>query len=233
MKNIVLIICLFSFTSCFKSKQQFVSLDVPKKSYQPDVITDINFIGKAEGTGKNYELFGFIRWGDNQRADYEGQSADSFPGNEKILKTKQAAVYNAIQGRKDSYLIDTQFRTTEKDFLIFRSVKTEVSGQEIEKGNYRQIKKYTTDKSDTLLLPYTYTVSRNGQEVTSISASRDIPPYVANTINVTDSGSNNNTDFIINKSAQTYQDYSNPQSLQPLQGRLNDIRDRVEALNQR
>ena len=191
MKNVLPLILTLLLSSCFSSTQQSSQLNYDRRnSDNTQVTSDINFLGKVEGSGSQSELFGIFSWGDSGRANYEGEFADNFKGNEMIKVSKQAAVYNALQGQKDSFLIDPQFRTTDKNFLIFKSTKTEVVGQKASKANYRQIKRFTSDKTDTQLLPFTYSVTRNGVDVTSISASRDVPPHFTDTIKVKiDSGS--------------------------------------------
>ena len=197
-----------------------------------EVTADMNFLGKTVGTGKRYELFGLLRWGDSGRASYEGEYDDNFFGNERIRCTKQAAVFNALQGQDDSYLIDPQFRTTDNDFLIFKSTKTEVSGQRVAKENYRQIKRFTTDRSETTPIPYTYSVKRNGVEVTSISASRDIPVHVTDTINVVEAG--NKVSTVLNKGQPKTNNYNtNSNSSQSLRDQLNDYSQRIQDLQKR
>ena len=244
MKYWILLVTTLLLASCFTNVSQDNRLSYNKSPiHSSEVTTDINFIGETEGDGNRYELFGLFKWGDTGRADYEGQYADSFIGGENLLKTKQAAVYNAIEGHKDSFLIDPQFRTTEKDYLFFKSVKSEVVGQHAKKSNYRQIKRYTTDSSDTVRLPYTYSVKRNGVEVTSISASRDIPPHVTDTINFVESQSGTTLNLnkypsggdYSNRPAYNYQRYepvvgNQNQSLEKL---ISEHRKKVEELQQK
>ena len=210
MKNYFLLPLLSLLTGCFTNVSQDNRLGYNKAPIQTsDVTSDIDFIGQTQGQGSRYELFGIFKWGDSGRADYEGQYVDSVIGNNDLIRSRQAAVYNAIGDQKGSYLIDPQFTTTEKDFIIFKSFKSDVVGQHAKKSNYRQIKRYTTDRSDTTLLPYSYSVNRNGVEVTSISASRDIPPHVTDTINLVESQSGNTLHLHRNSSYTDYPNYNN------------------------
>ena len=243
MKPFFIVPFLLLQASCFTNINQDNRLGYNNSPiHSSEVTTDISFIGETEGQGNRYELFGIFKWGDSGLADYEGQYADSFIGGESLLKTKQAAVYNAIEGRKDSFLIDPQFRTTEKDYIFFKSVKSEVIGQHAKKSNYRQIKRFTTDSSDTMRLPYTYSVKRNGVEVTSITASRDIPPHVTDTINLVESKSGSTLNInkgtvgsnVKTRPGHTYSPYdpvSNNQ-YQSLEARMRNHTKRIGELKQ-
>lgn len=158
------------------------------------ITSDISISGQTKGTGTRSELFGFIRWGDSGRASYEGEALDYFKGNEMVHASKQSAVYNALQGKPESFLLDPQFHSVEKNFFFFKRAKTEVVGQRATKNNYRQVKRFNTDNTKTLeldKLPHTFTIRRQGQEATKIIASRDIPDHVTSSITVTDAVSGN------------------------------------------
>ena len=73
--------------------------------------------------------------------------------------------------------------------MIFKTAKTQVVGRKANNKNYRQVKRFNTDHTETLLLedsPQTYTVSRNGREATQITTSGNITPVVTNTARVFD-----------------------------------------------
>lgn len=111
-----------------------------------------------------------------------------------VHASKQSAVYNALQGKPESFLLDPQFHSVEKNFFFFKRAKTEVVGQRATKNNYRQVKRFNTDNTKTLeldKLPHTYTIRRQGQEATKIIATRDIPDHVTSSITVTDAVSGN------------------------------------------
>jgi len=155
-------------------------------SENAQVTSDVNLLGKVQGEGNQVELFGFLRFGDSGRANYEDEYNDIFSGNEMIHSSKQSAVYNALQGETDTFLIDPQFRTTTSNFLIFKTTKSEVVGQKATKNNYRQIKRFTTDLTETVPLPHTYTVKRNGKESTTVITSHNLPAHVSDSISVVD-----------------------------------------------
>ena len=157
-------------------------------SENAQVTSDVNLLGKVQGEGNQVELFGLFRFGDNGRANYEDEYNDIFKGNEMIHSSKQSAVYNALEGETDTFLIDPQFRTTINNFLIFKTTKSEVVGQKAIKNNYRQIKRFTTDQTETVPLPHTYTVKRNGKESTSVITSHNLPSHVSDSISVVDTG---------------------------------------------
>jgi len=185
------------------------------------VTSDVNLLGKVQGEGNQVELFGFLRFGDNGRANYEDEYFDIINGNKMVYSSKQAAVYNALGGQTDTFLIDPQFRTTVNNFLIFKTTKSEVVGQKATKDNYRQIKRFTTDKTETLPLPHSYTVKRNGKESTTITASHNLPSHISDSISVVDSGSNVES-FNVSKSID--------RSLESLESRLHQNRNKLLRL---
>lgn len=182
-----IVLCLI-FVGCFSiSKKDAITEYDSQYMKNAQVTSDIQIAGAVKGTGTRNELFGFIKWGDRGRASYEGQYKDYIIDDKMSLHSKQSAVYNALGGKPENFLIDPQFHTKTKNFLIFKSYTTEVVGQQASRGNYRQIKRFNTDGTETIeldRLPHTYTVNRNGREATNITVSRDIPSHVTNSIQV-------------------------------------------------
>lgn len=188
---LVLIVLLFNGCLSVSSKKGVADYDSSFMN-NAQITTDINISGEAKGTGTRNELLGFIKWGDSGRSTYEGEYKDYLRGNEMIYTSKQSAVYNALDGKPDSFLLDPQFRTVEKDFFIFKRARTEVVGQKASKNNYRQIKRFNTDTTKTLPLdelPHGFTIKRKGQESTKVIATRGIPEHVTESIHVYDTSS--------------------------------------------
>jgi hypothetical protein len=190
MKFFILTLVLSFLTGCFSKVSQRNKHEYDDSlTRNSQVTSDVKIIGKAKGIGNQVELFGFLRFGDSGRANYEYEYLDIYPGNEMMHASKQSAVYNALEGQTEAFLIDPQFRTTKNNFIIFKTTKTEVVGQKATKDNYRQVKRFTDDRTDTLPVPHTYTVNRGGVESTTITASPNFPQYIADTISVVDSES--------------------------------------------
>jgi len=231
MNFIILLFTILLFGGCFKNISQKNRHEYDNRlTKNAQVTSDVNIIGKAEGIGNQVELFGFLRFGDNGRANYEEEYLDIYQGNEMVHASKQAAVFNALDGQPDTFLIDPQFRTTKNNFFIFKTTKTEVVGQKATKDNYRQIKRFTDDQTDTLPVPYTYTVSRGGMEATKITASHDFPQHIADTISVVDS-ENDVKSVSINKTldrSENLQEYTS--SLNSLEARIQQNRQKLKNL---
>jgi hypothetical protein len=186
----ILVPIVLLFTGCLSisSKKGVADYDSSFMN-NAQITSDINLSGKAKGTGTRNELLGFIKWGDSGRSTYEGEYKDYLRGNKMVYTSKQSAVYNALDGKPDSFLLDPQFRTVERDFFIFKRARTEVVGQKASKSNYRQIKRFNTDTTETLPLdelPHSFTVKRKGQESIEVVASRGIPEHVTESIHVYD-----------------------------------------------
>ena len=227
MKSILPFLAILLFGGCFKNISQKNRYEYDKRlSQNAQVTSDINLAGKAKGVGNQVQLFGFLRFGDNGRANYEDEYYDIYAGNEMVHTSKQSAVYNALDGQTESFLIDPQFRTTENDFFIFKTIKTEVVGQKATKENYRQVKRFTDDKTNTLPVPHTYTVSRGGNETTKITASPNFPDYIADTISVVDTESDVRS-VTINKNLER------PSEIQQYSGSLDSIERRLSQNRQK
>ena len=229
-----LLVLVMFFSGCFSvsTKDGIAGYD-QRYMNAAQVTSDIKIVGTVKGTGTRNELFGLIKWGDRGRASYEGQYQDYRIDDEMSLISKQSAVYDALGGQPENFLLDPQFHTETNNFLIFKSYKTKVVGQQASKGNYRQVKRFNTDGTDTLeldRLPHTYTIKRNGQEATKIVASRDIPNHITNSIRVLETTPGVKA---INMSANSHQADSGSlnSSLEAFEIRMQELSRKIEALN--
>lgn len=232
MKSFIFFILPFFLFGCISKVTQNNPLEYDQRLMENvQVTSDVNLLGKVKGVGNQVELFGFLRFGDNGRANYDDEHIDAYQGDELVHTSRQSAVYNALKGDADSFLIDPHFRTTTNNFLIFKTTKTEVVGQKATKDNYRQVKRFTTDRTDTVPLSHTYTVDRNGVESTKITTSPNFPPYIADSISVVETESDIQT-VMVNKSLNRNEnlgDMSN--SLQALENKLIQNRKKLEELS--
>lgn len=232
MKYLFPFLLLLFLSSCISKVTKNNALEYDQRLMENvQVTSDVNLLGKVKGASNQVELFGFLRFGDNGRANYNDEGIDVFQGNELVHASKQSAVYNALKGDADTFLIDPHFRTTTNNFLIFKTTKTEVVGQKATKDNYRQVKRFTTDRTDTVPLSHTYTVDRNGVESTKITTSPNFPPYIADSISVVETESDIQT-VMVNKSLNRNEnlgDMSN--SLQALENKLIQNRKKLEELS--
>ncbi|MDA8775546.1 hypothetical protein N9N13_07440 [Opitutales bacterium] len=163
----------------------------PLKPY-PEITNDIEIGEPVRGEGTRAELLGFIRWGDPGRASFRAHEQEHDLGGAVVKQSMQSAVYKALDGQPDHFIVDPHFHTVEHNFLIFKTAKTQVVGRKATNKNYRQVKRFNTDGTETLLLensPQTYTVDRNGRESTKITTSGNITPFVTESARVYDTPS--------------------------------------------
>jgi hypothetical protein len=155
----------------------------------PEITNDIEIGESVRGEGTRAELLGFIRWGDPGRASFRAHDQEHELGGAVVKQSMQSAVYKALDGEPDHFIIDPHFHTVEHNFLIFKTAKTQVVGRRATNKNYRQVKRFNTDDTNTLLIeksPQTFTVDRNGREATKITTSGNITPFVTNSAQVYD-----------------------------------------------
>jgi len=101
----------------------------------PEVTSDIQIGEEVRGEGTRAELLGFIRWGDPGRASFRahgqehqaGGVVDALAGG-VVKQSMQSAVYDALGGQPDNFILDPHFHTVEHNFLVFRTAKTQVWG---------------------------------------------------------------------------------------------------------
>lgn len=179
-----ILLTIFFNTSCTRSANK----TGPLVSY-PEITNDIEIGESVRGEGTRAELLGFIRWGDPGRASFRAHDQEHELGGAVVKQSMQSAVYKALDGEPDHFIIDPHFHTVEHNFLIFKTAKTQVVGRRATNKNYRQVKRFNTDDTNTLLIeksPQTFTVDRNGREATKITTSGNITPFVTNSAKVYD-----------------------------------------------
>jgi len=195
----------------------------------PAVTSDISIGEEVRGEGSRAELLGFIRWGDTGRASFTARDQETDLGGGVVKQSMQSAVYDALGGQPDNFILDPHFHTVEHNFLIFKTAKTQVVGRKAKHENYRQVKKFNTDETTTLHLddaPQTYTVKRNGREATKIVTSGNITPYVTDSAKVYDTSSGVRVlDMDIPQDSG-----AGNASLEALEAKLNELNRRIDAL---
>jgi hypothetical protein len=175
---------LFLFSSCTRTANR----TGPLKPYPP-ITSDIEIGEQISGEGTRAELLGFIRWGDPGRASFRAHPQENDLGGGVVKQSMQSAVYKALDGKADQFIVDPHFHVVEHNFLVFKTSKAKVVGRRASNKNYRQVKRFNTDQTETLELtrsPQTYTVFRNGKEATKIVTSGNITSHVTDTAKVYD-----------------------------------------------
>ena len=206
----------------------------PLRPY-PEITNDVEIGEPVRGEGTRAELLGFIRWGDPGRASFRAHKQEHDLGGAVVKQSMQSAVYKALDGQPDHFIVDPHFHTVEHNFLIFKTAKTQVVGRRATNKNYRQVKKYNTDDTETLILdesPQTYTVERNGREATKITTSGNITPYVTDSAKVYDTSAGVQ---ILDLDAPTDSENAPTNlgsSMQQLEFKIQELNRRIQALDQ-
>ena len=193
----------------------------------PEITSDIEIGETVSGEGTRAELLGIFRWGDPGRASFRAQPQEICFEGKTVHQSMQSAVYSALQGNPDQVIVDPQFHVVEHDFLVFKTATTKVVGRRGQHTNYRQVKRFNTDKTSTLRLaesPQHYIVSRNGKEVTKIQTSGNITPHVSKTANVIDTSSGVHTLSLRGVSSAR-------QSLEELESNIQALQVKLDAVN--
>jgi hypothetical protein len=232
MKKIFLIILssiiLFA-TGCTRTANK----TGPLQPY-PEITNDVEIGELVRGEGTRAELLGFIRWGDPGRASFRAQPQEHELGGKVVKQSMQSAVYKALEGQPDHFIVDPHFHTVEHNFLIFKTAKTQVVGRKASNKNYRQVKKFNTDDTETLILekaPQTYTVDRNGREATKITTSGNIKSYVTESAKVYDTSAGVQ---ILDLDAPSDSEASTGNigsSVQQLELKMQELNRRIQALD--
>lgn len=82
---------------------------------------------RVRGSAQINVLFNFITWGASEFADNSRLSFMSFlPSLDNL--TKKAAVFNACKTHKADILVGTRYTVTTVDFLVFKTVRSDVEG---------------------------------------------------------------------------------------------------------
>ena len=214
---------LFVFSSCTRTANR----TGPLEPY-PAITSDIEIGEQISGEGTRAELLGFIRWGDPGRASFRAHPQEHELGGKVVKQSMQSAVYKALDGKADQFIVDPHFHVVEHNFFVFKTSKAKVVGRRASNKNYRQVKRFNSDQTETLELersPQTYTVFRNGKEATKIVTSGNITPYVTDTAKVYDTSAGVKT-LDLDMPAN---DESN--SLEDLRQKMGELNRRLDALN--
>jgi hypothetical protein len=200
----------------------------------PEITNDIEIGESVRGEGTRAELLGFIRWGDAGRASFRAQPQEHDLGGKVVKQSMQSAVYQALDGQPDHFIVDPHFHTVEHNFLIFKTAKTQVVGRKAVNKNYRQVKKFNTDDTDTLILeksPQTYTVDRNGREATKITTSGNIKSYVTDSAKVYDTSAGVQILDLDAPSDNEAPSGNIGSSMQQLEVKMQELNRRIQALD--
>ena len=214
---------LFLFSSCTRTANR----TGPLEPYPP-ITSDIDIGEQISGEGTRAELLGFIRWGDPGRASFRAHPQEHELGGPVVKQSMQSAVYQALDGKADQFIVDPHFHVVEHNFFVFKTSKAKVVGRRASNKNYRQVKRFNSDETETLELgrsPQTYTVFRNGKEATKIVTSGNITSHVTETAKVYDTSAGVKT-LDLDMPAN---DESN--SLEDLRQKMGELNRRLDALN--
>ena len=221
--QLAIVSSLLAFSSCTRTANR----TGPLEPY-PAITSDIEIGEQISGEGTRAELLGFIRWGDPGRASFRAHPQEHELGGKVVKQSMQSAVYKALDGKADQFIVDPHFHVVEHNFFVFKTSKAKVVGRRASNKNYRQVKRFNSDQTDTLELdrsPQTYTVFRNGKEATKIVTSGNITPYVTDTAKVYDTSAGVKT-LDLDMPAN---DESN--SLDDLRQKMGELNRRLDALN--
>lgn len=155
----------------------------------PEITADIDIGEQVRGEGTRAELLGFIRWGDPGRATFEARPQENALGGKVVKQSMQSAVYDALDGQPDNFIVDPHFHTVEHNFLLFKTATTQVVGRKAKHDNYRQVKRFNTDGTETLSLddaPQEVVIRRNGSEASRLTTTPKIKSEVMNSVQLYD-----------------------------------------------
>ena len=236
-----ILISLSSFILIFSGCTRTANKTGPLTPY-PEITSDIEIGDEVRGEGTRAELLGFIRWGDPGRASFRAHAQEhqlagvvDAIGGGVVKQSMQSAVYKALDGQPDHFIVDPHFHTVEHNFLLFRTAKTQVVGRKAKHTNYRQVKRFNTDDTDTLILeksPQTYTVDRNGREATKITTSGNITPFVTDSAKVYDTSNGVTNILDLDAPSGRVSTSSNvDESMQQLDIKMQELNRRIQALD--
>ena len=155
----------------------------------PEITADIDIGEQVRGEGTRAELLGFIRWGDPGRASFEARPQENALGGKVVKQSMQSAVYDALDGQPDNFIVDPHFHTVEHNFLLFKTATTQVVGRKAKHDNYRQVKRFNTDGTETLSLddaPQEVVIRRNGSEASRLTTTPKIKSEVMSSVQLYD-----------------------------------------------
>lgn len=181
---LVLPIVLALLSSCTRTANKTGPL-IP----YPEITADIDIGEQVRGEGTRAELLGFIRWGDPGRATFEARPQENALGGKVVKQSMQSAVYDALDGQPDNFIVDPHFHTVEHNFLLFKTATTQVVGRKAKHDNYRQVKRFNTDVTETLSLddaPQEVVIRRNGSEASRLTTTPKIKSEVMSSVQLYD-----------------------------------------------
>jgi hypothetical protein len=188
MNNKHTLLCITALTFIFASCTRTANRTGPLTPY-PEVTADIDIGEQVRGEGTRAELLGFIRWGDPGRASFEARPQEHALGGKVVEQSMQSAVYDALEGQPDNFIVDPHFHTVEHNFLVFKTATTQVVGRKAKHDNYRQVKRFNTDGTETLLLedaPQEVVIRRDGRESSRLTTTPKIKDEVMDSVRLHD-----------------------------------------------
>jgi hypothetical protein len=191
MNNKYILICIATLTLIFASCTRTANRTGPLTPY-PEITADIDIGEQVRGEGTRAELLGFIRWGDPGRATFEARPQEHALGGKVVEQSMQSAVYDALEGQPDNFIVDPHFHTVEHNYLVFKTATTQVVGRKAKHDNYRQVKRFNTDGTETLRLedaPQEVVIKRNGSEASRLTTTPKIKAEVMNSVQLYDTSS--------------------------------------------
>ena len=165
-------------------------LDKYDSVQSPAYTSDIEFGPEVKGTAYRSKLLGLFEWGDNDYftlRDLDTGQWNIASHNRMTQRALSAAAYDALEGSPKSIIVDPQLRIKKTGFFPFTTYKATVYGRSAKKSNFRQVKRFNTDVTDTLPLahvPQEYRLNRDGNETMRISATNNLRPHVAETVRI-------------------------------------------------
>lgn len=225
MKNKAIALFTLTFVFWGSSCTRTANKTGPLTPY-PEITADIDIGEEVRGEGTRAELLGFIRWGDPGRASFVAQPQEYKLGGGVVKQSMQSAVYDALEGEPDHFIVDPHFHTVEHNFLVFKTAKTKVVGRRAKHDNYRQVKRFNTDGTETLRLevaPQEVTIRRNGKEASRLTTSSHIRKDVMDSVQLYDTSAGVKV-LDLDAPEDTRSPY------QDLESKLQELNNRIKAL---
>lgn len=154
--------------SCSSTQTAFDSSPVNSKSVELDPIKadiNVNEKSKIKGSSKSTYFLFFRISGDKVYADVDFDNQKDLTTSVLSLlnpfnwiynggesKTRSAAAYKALSKNNDDVIVDPNYTTTVKNYILFKTFKVDVEGYGAKYSNFR------TEKQKLMLL-------QNGKEV--------------------------------------------------------------------
>tara|TARA_Y100000588_G_scaffold366808_1_gene432907 strand:+ start:204 stop:839 length:636 start_codon:yes stop_codon:yes gene_type:complete len=179
MKTKQIFLLLTSIVVLFASGCTRIASKTGPLTPYPEITSDIQIGEEVRGEGTRAELLGFIRWGDPGRATFRSHMQEHQAGGIRgvadalgggvVKQSMQSAVYKALDGEPDNFIVDPHFHVVEHNFLVFRTATTKVVGRKAKHTNYRQVKRFNSDNTETLPLARPY-AANSDVDVTAVQS---------------------------------------------------------------